>query len=129
MSTWKGRISVALWTVLLIRTSESGVAFGCPLLSDFRDSNDPTPRRTLEQRVSTGRYQRHVAGPRVGGAGQVTFPNAGPAVGYAAWSESAATDEIGAAVQSNQMTTKTQRERKPHAASRSQYCRRERPRT
>jgi hypothetical protein len=32
------------------------------------------------------------------------------AVGYAAWSESAATDEIGAAVQSNQMTTKTQPE-------------------
>ena len=37
---------------------------------------------------------------------QGTFPNTRPAVGYAAWSESAATDEIGAAVQSNQMTTK-----------------------
>jgi dihydrofolate reductase len=37
---------------------------------------------------------------------QATFPHARAAVGYAAWSESAATDEIGAAVQSNQMTTK-----------------------
>src|SRR5207342_2166947 len=42
--------------------------------------------------------------------GQASSANAGAAVGCAAWSESAATDEIGAAVQSNQMTTKAQRE-------------------